>query len=122
FRLRATFSVVGSALEPTRHSMGVGVQSVVKRLPIMIAPIFGGMLIDRFGIISGVRLALLVSIFLSAVTVLVQRQSREDSNDEVRVAAGTAPQAGPWNFWRSLSEVNEPMRGLVLSGLLLRFF
>src|SRR5213595_2940990 len=65
FSLPATFSLVGAALEANRHSMGVGVQSVIKRLPIMIAPIFGGMLIDTFGVINGVRIALTVSIFLS---------------------------------------------------------
>ena len=121
FSLPATFSLVGAALEANRHSMGVGVQSVIKRLPIMIAPIFGGILIDRFGIIGGVRLALLISIFLSAVTILVQRQLREDSDDEVRIAAGTAPQTGQWNFWRSLREFNQPMRRLLLSDILIRF-
>src|SRR5437899_4872196 len=121
FSLPATFSLVGAALEANRHSMGVGVQSVIKRLPIMIAPIFGGMLIDRFGIIGGVRLALLISIFLSAVTILVQRQLREDSDDEVRIAAGTAPQTEQWNFWRSLREFNQPMRHLLLSDILIRF-
>src|SRR5215472_15608958 len=50
FSLPATFSLIGAALEANRHSMGVGVQSVIKRLPIMIAPLFGGMLIDRYGI------------------------------------------------------------------------
>src|SRR4051794_32120182 len=65
FSLPATFSLVGAALEANRHSMGIGVQSVIKRLPIMIAPFFGGILIDQFGIINGVRLALLVSIALS---------------------------------------------------------
>ena len=42
FSLPATFSLVGAALEAHRHSMGIGVQSVIKRLPIMIAPILGG--------------------------------------------------------------------------------
>src|SRR5436189_4165017 len=55
FSLPATFSLIGAALEANRHSMGVGVQSVLKRLPIMIAPFFVGFLIDRFGIIPGVR-------------------------------------------------------------------
>src|SRR5881227_4071318 len=102
FSLPATFSLVGAALEAHRHSMGVGVQSVIKRLPIMIAPILGGMLIDRFGIIGGVRIALVISVFLSALTLLVQRQLREESNDLARVAAATAPQPKDWNFWRSL--------------------
>src|SRR5881397_1611742 len=84
FSLPATFSLVGAALEANRHSMGLGVQSVIKRLPIMIAPILGGMLIDHFGIIPGVRIALVISIFLSALTILVQRQLRDDSDADVQ--------------------------------------
>src|SRR5438270_11109581 len=121
FSLPATFSLVAAALEANRHSMGVGVQSVIKRLPIMIAPIFGGMLIDRFGIIPGVRIALIISIFLSALTILVQRQLRQESNDLARVAAATARQPKDWNFWRSLRAFNSPMRRLLLSDILVRF-
>ena len=114
FSLPATFSLIGAALEANRHSMGVGVQSVVKRLPIMIAPIFGGMLIDRFGIIGGVRIALIISIFLSALTILVQRQLREEPREE-------APADERWSFWQSLREFNPPMRRLLLSDILIRF-
>jgi MFS family permease len=124
FSLPATFSLVGAALEANRHSMGVGVQSVIKRLPIMVAPFFGGVLIDRFGIINGVRIALIISIFLSAVTILVQRQLREESDDETRAIqaglASDAQQAERWNFWRSLRELNSPMRRLLLSDILIR--
>jgi MFS family permease len=111
--LPATFSLVGAALEANRHSMGVGVQSVIKRLPIMIAPFFGGMLIDRFGIINGVRIALLISIFLSAVTIPVQGRLRETPRKIER--------SDRWNFWRSLREFNSPMRRLLLSDILIRF-
>jgi len=121
FSLPATFSLVGAALEAHRHSMGVGVQSVIKRLPIMIAPILGGMLIDHFGIILGVRIALIISIFLSVLTILVQRQLRDDSDADARIAAGTAPQSERWTFWRSFHEFNQPMRRLLLSDILIRF-
>src|SRR5438876_4950288 len=114
FSLPATLSLIGAALEANRHSMGVGVQSVIKRLPIMITPIFGGMLIDRFGVINGVRIALIISIFLSALTILVQRQLREEPREE-------APADERWNFWRSLREFNSPMRRLLLSDILIRF-
>ena len=120
FSLPATFSLVGAALEAHRHSMGVGVQSVIKRLPIMIAPILGGMLIDHFGIIPGVRIALIVSIFLSALTIFVQRQFREDSA-ESRVAAVASPAAERWSLWRSLGQFNPPLRRLLLSDILIRF-
>src|SRR5216117_3636563 len=82
FSLPATFSLIGAALEANRYSMGVGIQSVIKRLPIMIAPIIGGMLIDRFGVINGVRVALTVSIFLSIVTIFVQGQLREEPREK----------------------------------------
>jgi MFS family permease len=101
--------------------MGVGVQSVIKRLPIMIAPIFGGILIDQFGVIPGVRIALLTSIFLSALTILVQRQLRDDSGADARIATGTAPRSEQWSFWRSLREFHQPMRSLLLSDILIRF-
>src|SRR5256884_931396 len=114
FSLPATFSLVGATLEANRHSMGVGIQSVIKRLPIMIAPVFGGMLIDRFGIIGGVRIALLLSIFLSALTILVQRQLREEPKQEVATDER-------WSLWRSLLEFNVPMRRLLLSDILIRF-
>ncbi len=114
FSLPATFSLVAAALEANRHSMGIGVQSVIKRLPIMIAPFFGGMLIDRFGVINGVRIALAISIVFSAATIVLQRQLQEIPKPEA------APDES-WSFWRSLREFNRPMRRLLLSDILVRF-
>ena len=114
FSLPATFSLIGDALEANRHSMGVGVQSVIKRLPIMIAPIFGGMLIDHFGIINGVRIELVVSVFLSAAIIFLQRQLREEPKEKIEAS-------DRWNFWRSWREFHSPMRRLLLSDILIRF-
>src|SRR5438445_7693974 len=113
FSLPATFSLVAAALEANRHSMGIGVQSVIKRLPIMIAPFFGGLLIDRFGVIGGVRIALVISIVLSGATIFVQRQIRDEAKPETpneRV-----------NLLGSLREFNSPMQRLLLSDILVRF-
>jgi MFS family permease len=114
FSLPATFSLVAATLAANRHSMGVGTQAVIKRLPIMIAPIFGGALIDRFGVIAGVRIALVISICLSAATILVQRQLREEPREKTE-------EIERWNFWRSFLEFNSPMRRLLLSDILIRF-
>ncbi len=113
FSLPATFSLVAAALEANRHSMGIGVQSVIKRLPIMVAPFFGGVLIDRFGVIGGVRIALVISIVLSGATIFVQRQIRDEPKEE------TAKERV--NLWQSLREFNSPMRRLLLSDILIRF-
>jgi len=121
FSLPATFSLVGAALEANRHSMGVGVQMVIRRLPMMISPIVGGILIDQFGIIIGVRIALIVSILLSAMTILVQRLLGEQSNDGARDLVASAVHLKRWTFWQSVSGFNAPMRRLLLSDILVRF-
>ena len=114
FSLPATFSLVAAALEANRHSMGIGVQSVIKRLPIMVAPFLGGLLIDRFGVIGGVRIALVISIVLSGATIFVQRRLQEEPKPDL-------PPEERWNFWQSLREFNSPMRRLLLSDILIRF-
>ena len=121
FSLPATLSLVGAALEANRHSMGVGVQMVVRRLPMMISPIVGGILIDRLGIVGGVRSALIVSILLSAATILVQRSFAEPSDDNGPRVAATAVNLKGWMFWQCLREFNMPMRRLLLSDILVRF-
>ena len=113
FSLPATFSLVAAALEANRHSMGIGVQSVIKRLPIMIAPFLGGVLIDRFGVIGGVRIALVISIVLSGATIFVQRCLRDEPKEETP--------GERLNFLQSLREFNSPMRRLLLSDILIRF-
>ncbi|MGH8102341.1 MAG: MFS transporter [Chthoniobacterales bacterium] len=113
FSLPATFSLVAAALDANRHSMGIGVQSVIKRLPIMMAPIFGGLLIDHFGVIGGVRIALVISIFLSGATIFVQRQIQDEAKSETPNEHVT--------LFQSLRQFNSPLRRLLLSDILIRF-
>lgn len=65
------FAVVGDALPRSKRTMGFTVQSVLRRVPIMIAPVIGGVMIARLGIVQGVREGLVVSIVLALVTLLV---------------------------------------------------
>ena len=114
FSLPASFSLIGASLAANRHATGIGVQAVIKRIPIMIAPFLGGMLIDRYGIVTGVRIALAISIVVSLLTILVQRQLRDDPRP-------TVDHADRWSLWRSVREFNGPMRRLLLSDILVRF-
>lgn len=114
FSLPATFSLIAETLEANRHSMGIGMQSVIKRLPIMIAPFLGGVLIDRFGMINGVRIGLAVSIVLSVATLAVQRRLSA-------VPPAAVAKTERWGFWHSLTNFNGPLRRLLLSDILIRF-
>ncbi len=57
--LPATFSVVATSLDQRQHTMGVGIQSMVRRIPMMAGPLIGGWLISRYGWEQGLHFALL---------------------------------------------------------------
>src|SRR5579859_1283719 len=72
FSLPATFTVVATSLQGSRHTMGIGVQSMVRRVPMMVGPLVGGWLITRFGWADGIHYALGGCIVLSLLTLLFQ--------------------------------------------------
>src|SRR5436305_2047905 len=78
FSLPATFSLIGASVAANRYSMGIGVQMVIKRVPIMVAPLVGGSLIDRFGVIVGVGVVLIISSVLGGATFIALREVLAD--------------------------------------------
>lgn len=114
FSLPASFSLIAASLAANRHATGIGVNAVIKRIPIMIAPFIGGVLIDRFGIITGVRIALAISILVSLGTIFIQRHLRDDPTH-------TLDRPERWSFLQSVRAFNAPMRRLLLSDILVRF-
>jgi MFS family permease len=104
------FAVIGDALPPQRRAVGFSVQSILRRIPIAVAPVLGGLLIARHGIRDGVQLGLLVTVVLALVTLgLVSR-----------VQLSLPPSAAPTTIsgvWRSLPDA---LRRLLLSDILVR--
>jgi len=69
----AIFAVIGDALPIERRAMGFSVQSILKRVPIVIAPVVGGLIIAKRGIISGVHIGLIVTLAIAVLTALLIR-------------------------------------------------
>ena len=67
----AIFAVIGDSLPRERRAMGFTLQSILKRLPIVIAPVIGGAMIASLGIVKGIRTGLLVTLALAALTFLL---------------------------------------------------
>lgn len=70
------FAVVGDALPSEKRTMGFTVQSILRRVPIVIAPTLGGIAIATLGLRGGVRLGLAISIALAFLTLLVAARVR----------------------------------------------
>lgn len=71
--LPASFTLVGESIPPQKHAMGIGIQSLVRRLPVVMDPVAGGMLMDRFGLKSGVRYGVLLSILPAGAALRLLR-------------------------------------------------
>jgi len=73
--LPAIFAVIGDSLPPARRATGFGVQSILKRVPIILAPPLGGWLIASLGFAGGVRAGLAVTILLAIAGIVILRRA-----------------------------------------------
>ena len=104
------FAVVGDALPKSMRTMGFTVQSVLRRVPVVIAPIIGGVMVARMGIQSGVRAGVVISIVLAGVTAAVASRIRIPVvADETRI--------GVRDVWRSFPPA---LRWLLASDIFIR--
>lgn len=65
------FALIGDALPRERRAMGLTLQSILKRVPIVIAPVAGGVLIGSLGVVKGIHVALLITLGLALATVIL---------------------------------------------------
>jgi MFS family permease len=132
FSLPTTFSVVATSLEARRHTMGIGVQSMVRRVPMMAGPLIGGWLIGHFGWQRGIQHALGICIGSSLLTMIFQwlmiepvagkqtlgkhasGPAREDSRP------GILP-ANSLTFFGVVRSFTPSLRELLVSDILIRF-
>jgi MFS family permease len=113
--LPATLSVVATSLDRDRHTMGMGVQGLVRRVPMLVGPLIGGWLITRFGWSDGVRYAIIGCIALSGATMVLQWLMK-DSTD---VEANRAPDG--LSFAQVARSFTPALRELLVSDILIRF-
>lgn len=117
--LPATFSVVATSLEKHRHTMGIGVQSMIRRVPMMLGPLIGGWLLTRFGWTDGVRYALAICIAMSLLTAAFQwlmfepdgkSAAQNSTSNDVRIS-----------FLGVIKSFTPALRELLVSDILIRF-
>jgi len=125
FSLPTTFSVVATSLEARRHTMGIGVQSMVRRVPMMVGPLMGGWLIGKFGWRDGIQCALGICIGLSLLTMLFQWLMMEPADmaqptGPANVSSKDSP-SHSLSFLGVVHSFTPALRELLVSDILIRF-
>jgi MFS family permease len=111
--LPATMDMVATVLPKNKRTMGVSLHSLVRRIPMALGPVIGGVLIGIYGETQGVRLAFIVALILAGVSLLFQQVM---ITDEKRIPAEND---SPNRY--GLSLLNPSLRNLLVSDVLVRF-
>lgn len=103
------FALIGDALPRERRAMGFTLQSILKRVPIVIAPVAGGVLISRLGVISGIHVALLITLGLALATmILVSR---------INITVNASPTTSIIGVWQTF---HVALKRLLISDVIIR--
>ncbi|MCD6361031.1 MAG: MFS transporter [Armatimonadetes bacterium] len=112
--LPATISLIAQVLPRTKRTMGVSVHSLVRRIPMALGPIVGGLFIGAWGERDGVRLAFVFAFAMGIVAmVLQQRLIREDETDD--------DAAVNLRLHELLTSISPSLRRLLVADILVRF-
>jgi MFS family permease len=111
--LPATFALVGEELEGGARVVGFTMQAILKRVPIVLAPPLGGLILERFGIEDGMRIGLAASIVLSVAMLigLGRALRRKGEAEAAPPIAGAAPGS---------PRLPAPLRQLLIADCLIR--
>ena len=105
----AIFAVIGDALPREKRAMGFTLQSILKRVPMVVSPLLGGLLIAGLGVARGVRVGLAATLVLAALTAVIVLAIN------IPVKAGEAINIR--GVWRSF---HRALKRLLVSDILIR--
>ena len=119
--LPAAFTVVATSLKSSQHTMGIGVQSLVRRIPMMLGPLLGGWLLVRFGWERGIPYALLGCIGSSLLTASFQWFMGEDAPGTAATPAADLAHAPSATLLEVVRSFTPGLKELLISDILIRF-
>ena len=73
--LPAAMQLIRGEVPGNKQVMGVSLHSLVRRIPMALGPIIGGVLIDRFGITDGIRISFALAFILGIISTIIQQFS-----------------------------------------------
>jgi len=109
----AIFALIGDTLGKSKRAMGFSVQSIWKRIPIVIAPTIGGYLMEQFGLVHGMHIGIAISIVLAIGAIYLQwhyYQGKKPAADTEKV--------NPKTVWGVMPVA---LRRLLLTDCIVRF-
>jgi MFS family permease len=121
--LPATMSLIYKVLPANKRTMGVTMHSLVRRIPMALGPIAGGVFIGLWGERDGVRLAFGAALAMAVGALMLQQRMIQEDGPSAALsssagARGPTPEKNPLKL---LGLMNPAMKGLLATDILIRF-
>jgi MFS family permease len=117
--LPATMSLIAKVLPMNKRTMGVSMHSLVRRIPMALGPVLGGVCIGIWGERDGVRAAFVAALLLSFLAIVLQQKLIED---EAAKETGDNCQYVPEKIPLKLYRLMDPnLSRLLVSDILVRY-
>lgn len=117
--LPATLSLIHRVLPPGRRTMGVSMHSLVRRVPMALGPILGGLCIGVWGERDGVRAAFVFALALAALAAVMQQKLIVETAPSADDGNGASPPEK--NPFKLIGQMPPTLRGLLVTDILVRF-
>ena len=118
--LPATFALIGEELEGGRRIVGFTVQAVLKRVPIVLAPPLGGLLLEKLGMKNGMRVGFAVSILLSIAMLFALQRGLSKGREEATAPPSPFAKASEGKPQGSVT-LAPALKQLLIADCLIRF-
>ena len=117
--LPATMSLVAQVLPTNKRTMGVSMHSLVRRIPMGLGPILGGLCIGFWGERNGVRIAFVFALLIAFVALFLQQKLIEEKPRQAEQdTCEIVPERNPVKLFRLMSP---SLKRLLVSDILVRF-
>jgi MFS family permease len=112
-------SLIAQVLPMTKRTMGVSMHSLVRRIPMGLGPVLGGLCIGLWGVKNGVRTAFVVAFLLAFLAILLQQKLIEDDHSKTsNQKRESKPEKNPFKL---LQLMRPSLKRLLVSDILVRF-
>lgn len=112
--LPASMGLIAKVLPSNKRTMGVTMHSLVKRIPMALGPLIGGVCIDQLGEVEGIRFSFGIALIMALFGLFAQHRLIPDD----RPAKEDRP---PNSLGKLLALLTPAMRRLLVSDILIRF-
>jgi len=119
--LPATMSLIYKVLPQNKRTMGVSMHSLVRRIPMALGPLLGGIFIGVWGERDGVRMAFGAALAMAVVALLLQQRMIADDTPDMAPSTDTCGLTLEKNPLKLMRLMNPAMKRLLTADILIRF-